>query len=111
MTGMSHERDEETVKVNEEKTDLKSQHHSVSSKIDKTTAEQFTLDGDVSEYLAELTERSKQQLKMNTVRNMEREKSLSGDTTTFEGICERMTKSVTTLALSTMKVKVVAPPE
>ena len=67
MTGMSHERDEETVKVNEEKTDLESQHHSVSSKIDKTTAEQFTLDGDVSEYLAELTERSKQQLKMNTV--------------------------------------------
>ena len=29
-----------------------------SSKIDKTTAEQFTLDGDVSEYLAELTEHS-----------------------------------------------------
>ena len=73
MTGVSHERDEETVKVNEEKTDLESQHHSVSSKIDKTTAEQFTLDGGVSEYLAELTERSKQQLKMNTVRNTERE--------------------------------------
>ena len=89
MTGMSHERDEETVKVNEEKTDSESQHHSVTSKIDKTTAEQFTLDGDVSECLAELTERSKHQLKMkclaelterskhqlkmNTVRNMERE--------------------------------------
>ena len=41
MAGRSHECDEETVKVNEEKADLESQHHNVSSKIDKTTAEQF----------------------------------------------------------------------
>jgi len=36
---------------------------------------------------------------------------LSGGTTMFEGIAERLTKEVTALAPSTMKVKVVAPPE
>ena len=36
---------------------------------------------------------------------------LSGGTTMFSGIGERMTKEITALAPSTMKVKVVAPPE
>jgi actin-related protein len=36
---------------------------------------------------------------------------LSGGTTMFQGIGERMTKELTALAPSTMKVKVVAPPE
>jgi len=36
---------------------------------------------------------------------------LSGGTTMFEGIGERMTKEMTALAPSTMKIKVVAPPE
>ncbi|KAL9647906.1 hypothetical protein ABK040_008177 [Willaertia magna] len=36
---------------------------------------------------------------------------LSGGTTMFEGIAERMTKELTTLAPASMKVKVVAPPE
>jgi actin-related protein len=36
---------------------------------------------------------------------------LSGGTTMFGGIAERMTKEVTALAPSTMKIKVVAPPE
>jgi len=36
---------------------------------------------------------------------------LSGGTTMFTGIGERMTKELTTLAPSTMKVKIVAPPE
>ena len=36
---------------------------------------------------------------------------LSGGTTTFEGIAERMEKEITALAPSTMKVKVIAPPE
>ncbi|CAI5489977.1 unnamed protein product [Closterium sp. Naga37s-1] len=36
---------------------------------------------------------------------------LSGGTTMFPGIADRMTKEVTALAPSTMKIKVVAPPE
>ena len=36
---------------------------------------------------------------------------LSGGTTMFTGIGERMTKEITALAPSTMKIKVVAPPE
>jgi len=36
---------------------------------------------------------------------------LSGGTTMFAGIGERMTKEITALAPSTMKIKVVAPPE
>merc|ERR1711907_602185 len=36
---------------------------------------------------------------------------LSGSTTMFQGIGERMTKELTALAPSTMKIKVVAPPE
>jgi actin-related protein len=36
---------------------------------------------------------------------------LSGGTTMFPGIAERMTKELTSLAPSTMKIKVVAPPE
>merc|ERR1739845_244808 len=36
---------------------------------------------------------------------------LSGGTTMFSGIGERMTKELTALAPSTMKIKVVAPPE
>jgi len=36
---------------------------------------------------------------------------LSGGTTMFEGIAERMEKEITALAPSTMKVKVIAPPE
>jgi actin, other eukaryote len=36
---------------------------------------------------------------------------LSGGTTMFGGIGERMTKELTALAPSTMKIKVVAPPE
>merc|ERR1711998_458647 len=36
---------------------------------------------------------------------------LSGGTTMFEGIGERMTKELTALAPSTMKIKVIAPPE
>jgi len=36
---------------------------------------------------------------------------LSGGTTMFQGIGERMTKEITSLAPSTMKIKVVAPPE
>jgi actin-related protein len=36
---------------------------------------------------------------------------LSGGTTMFEGIAERMTKELTTLAPASMKIKVVAPPE
>jgi actin beta/gamma 1 len=36
---------------------------------------------------------------------------LSGGTTMFDGISERMTKELTALAPSTMKIKVVAPPE
>ncbi|CAK0807064.1 unnamed protein product, partial [Prorocentrum cordatum] len=36
---------------------------------------------------------------------------LSGGTTMFPGIGERMTKELTALAPSTMKIKVVAPPE
>ena len=36
---------------------------------------------------------------------------LSGGTTMFTGIGERMTKGLTALAPSTMKIKVVAPPE
>merc|ERR1712186_140285 len=36
---------------------------------------------------------------------------LSGGTTMFQGISERMTKELTALAPSTMKIKVVAPPE
>jgi len=36
---------------------------------------------------------------------------LSGGTTMFGGIAERMTKELTSLAPSTMKIKVVAPPE
>jgi len=36
---------------------------------------------------------------------------LSGGTTMFPGISERMTKELTNLAPSTMKIKVVAPPE
>ena len=37
--------------------------------------------------------------------------ALSGGTTMFPGIAERMTKEITALAPSTMKIKVVAPPE
>merc|ERR1711991_994012 len=36
---------------------------------------------------------------------------LSGGTTMFPGIADRMTKELTSLAPSTMKIKVVAPPE
>jgi actin-related protein len=36
---------------------------------------------------------------------------LSGGTTMYQGIGERMTKELTALAPSTMKIKVVAPPE
>merc|ERR1712070_1036289 len=36
---------------------------------------------------------------------------LSGGTTMFQGVGERMTKELTALAPSTMKIKVVAPPE
>ena len=36
---------------------------------------------------------------------------LSGGTTMFPGIAERMTKEITSLAPSSMKIKVVAPPE
>jgi len=36
---------------------------------------------------------------------------MSGGSTMFEGIGERMTKEITALAPSTMKIKVVAPPE
>merc|ERR1712147_173552 len=36
---------------------------------------------------------------------------LSGGTTMFQGIGERMTKELTALAPSTMKIEVVAPPE
>jgi len=36
---------------------------------------------------------------------------MSGGTTMFSGIAERMTKELTALAPSTMKIKVVAPPE
>ena len=36
---------------------------------------------------------------------------LSGGTTMFAGIGERITKELTALAPSTMKIKVVAPPE
>jgi len=36
---------------------------------------------------------------------------LSGGTTMFQGIGERMTKEITALAPSTMKIKVIAPPE
>jgi actin-related protein len=36
---------------------------------------------------------------------------LSGGTTMFPGIAERMTKELTALAPATMKIKVVAPPE
>merc|ERR1711900_93057 len=36
---------------------------------------------------------------------------MSGGTTMFKGIGERMTKELTALAPSTMKIKVVAPPE
>jgi len=36
---------------------------------------------------------------------------LSGGTTMFAGIAERMTKEITALAPSTMKIKVIAPPE
>jgi len=36
---------------------------------------------------------------------------LSGGTTMFEGISERMTKEVTALAPASMKIKIVAPPE
>jgi len=36
---------------------------------------------------------------------------LSGGTTCFTGIAERLSKEVTKLAPSTMKIKVLAPPE
>jgi actin beta/gamma 1 len=36
---------------------------------------------------------------------------LSGGTTMFQGIADRLTKEITALAPSTMKIKVVAPPE
>ncbi|KAK7249896.1 ATP binding [Aureococcus anophagefferens] len=36
---------------------------------------------------------------------------LSGGTTMFPGVGERMTKELTALAPSTMKIKVIAPPE
>ena len=36
---------------------------------------------------------------------------LSGGTTMFSGISDRLTKEITALAPSTMKIKVVAPPE
>jgi len=36
---------------------------------------------------------------------------MSGGTTMFEGIAERVTKEVTNLAPNSMKIKVVAPPE
>jgi actin len=36
---------------------------------------------------------------------------LSGGNTMFPGIAERMTKEITALAPSTMKIRVVAPPE
>merc|ERR1719487_2716746 len=36
---------------------------------------------------------------------------LSGGTTMFQGIAERMTKELTALAPSTMRIRVVAPPE
>jgi len=43
--------------------------------------------------------------------NLYRHVVLSGGTTMFAGIGERMTKEITALAPSTMKIKVVAPPE
>ena len=36
---------------------------------------------------------------------------LSGGTTMFNGIAERMQKELTALAPSTMKIKIIAPPE
>jgi len=36
---------------------------------------------------------------------------LSGGTTMFEGIADRMTKEITALAPASMKIKIVAPPE
>jgi len=36
---------------------------------------------------------------------------MSGGTTMYQGIAERLSKEVTALAPSTMKIKVVAPPE
>jgi actin-related protein len=36
---------------------------------------------------------------------------MSGGTTMFGGIAERMTKEITALAPSTMKIKIIAPPE
>ncbi|XP_028620887.1 actin, alpha skeletal muscle-like [Grammomys surdaster] len=36
---------------------------------------------------------------------------LSGGTTMYQGIADRMQKDITTLVLSTMKIKIIAPPE
>ncbi len=36
---------------------------------------------------------------------------LSGGTTTYPGIADRMQKEITALAPSTMKIKIIAPPE
>jgi hypothetical protein len=36
---------------------------------------------------------------------------LSGDTTMYPGIADRMQKEITALAPSTMKIKIIAPPE
>ncbi|CAK6450426.1 unnamed protein product [Pipistrellus nathusii] len=36
---------------------------------------------------------------------------LSGGTTMYSGITDRMQKKITTLASSTMKIKIIAPPE
>merc|ERR1712182_101976 len=59
----------------------------------------------------EITFQSINKCDIDVRRNLYENIVLSGGTTMFQGIGERMTKELTALAPSTMKIKVVAPPE
>jgi len=59
----------------------------------------------------EITFQSINKCDIDVRRNLYENVVLSGGTTMFQGIGERMTKELTALAPSTMRIKVVAPPE
>jgi len=69
------------------------------------------LNGKTCAALHQLAWKSVQGSDIDIRKDLSKNMILSGGTTMYEGIAERMTKEITALAPSTMKIKVIAPPE